>query len=196
MDKLPTNLAEFTHIRIIIGMVIGLGVARLLNGLARYVQHPQREEIYSVHLGWSLFMLLSVVHFWWFEFALGRIQVWTFESYLFVIAFAALYFFITAVLYPDKMGEYASYKDYFHARQTWIYGLLALMFVLDIVDSRLKGIDYFNDLGTAYLVRQIVIIVLVLAATRIRKSAYHIGLVSVVLLSQIWLITSNFSVLK
>jgi hypothetical protein len=68
--------------------------------------------------------------------------------------------------------------------------------VLDIVDSRLKGIDYFNDLGTAYLVRQIVMIVLVLAATRIRKSAYHIGLVSVVLLSQIWLITSNFSVLK
>lgn len=94
MDKLPTNLAEFTHIRIIIGMVIGLGVARLLNGLARYVQHPQREEIYSVHLGWSLFMLLSVVHFWWFEFALGRIQVWTFESYLFVIAFAALYFLL------------------------------------------------------------------------------------------------------
>ncbi|GAB2183208.1 hypothetical protein [Roseibium sp. LAB1] len=196
MEKLPSNLAEFTHIRIIIGMVIGLGVARLLNGLARYVQHPGKEEIYSVHLGWSLFMLLSVVHFWWFEFALGRIQVWTFESYLFVIAFAALYFFIAAVLYPDKMGEYANYKDYFQARKTWIYGLLALMFMLDIVDSRLKGIDYFNDLGTAYLVRQLTIVVLLLAATKIQKAAYHMGLVSVVLLSQVWLITSNFSVLK
>ena len=196
MDRLPINLAEFAHIRIIIGMVIGLGVARLLNGLARYVQHPSQEEIYGVHLGWSLFMLLSVVHFWWFEFALGRIQVWTFESYLFVIAFAALYFFITAVLYPDKMAEYANYKDYFFARKNWIYSLLALMFALDIVDSRLKGIDYFNDLGTTYLVRQIIMIVLVLAATRIRHTAYHIGLVSVVLLSQIWLIASNFSVLK
>lgn len=196
MEKLPSNLAEFTHIRIIIGMVIGLGVARLLNGLARYVQHPGKEEIYSVHLGWSLFMLLSVVHFWWFEFALGRIQVWTFESYLFVIAFAALYFFIAAVLYPDKMGEYANYKDYFQARKTWIYGLLALMFMLDIVDSRLKGSDYFNDLGTAYLVRQLTIVVLLLVATKIQKAAYHMGLVSVVLLSQVWLITSNFSVLK
>ena len=98
MGDIPANPAEFTHIRIIIGMVIGLGVARLLNGLARYAQHPGQEPIYAVHLGWSLFMLLSVAHFWWFEFALGRIQVWTFESYLFVIAFAALYFFITAIL--------------------------------------------------------------------------------------------------
>jgi len=195
MDSV-VNPAEFTHIRIIIGMVIGLGVARLLNGLARFVQHPGQEPIYSVHLGWSLFMLLSVVHFWWFEFALGRIQIWAFEAYFFVIAFAALYFFVAAVLYPDDMAEYSSYKDYFLARRTWIYGLLALMFVFDLIDTRLKGIDHFNALGLPYLIRQVTMIALILGGIRATRQTYHVALVGIVLLSQIWLIVSNFSILK
>lgn len=196
MESIVANPAEFTHIRIIIGMVVGLGVARLLNGLARFVQHPGREAIYSVHIGWSLFMLLAVVHFWWFEFALGRVQVWAFESYFFIIAFAALYFFVAAVLYPDKMDEYASYKAYFLARKTWIYGLLALLFVFDIVDTRLKGTEHFEMLGTPYLVRQITMVVLILWGIRARHHAYHLALVCTVLLTQIWLISSNFSILK
>ncbi|MES0882927.1 hypothetical protein [Roseibium sp. SCP14] len=187
--------AQFTHIRIIVGMVIGLGVARLLNGLARFVQHPGRERIYYVHIGWSLFMLLSVVHFWWFEFSLGKIEVWTFQNYLFVIAFAALYFFIAAVLYPDQMDEYSSYQAYFQDRKSWIYGLLAMMFVFDLVDSQLKGHEHMVELGMLYLVRQVTLIVLTLAAARVEKPVYHSVLVTFALATQIWLIASNFGVL-
>ncbi|TYC52254.1 hypothetical protein FMN50_18030 [Rhodobacterales bacterium] len=196
MESIVAHSAGFTHIRIIIGMVIGLGVARLLNGLARFVQHPGQEPIYSVHIGWSLFMLLAVVHFWWFEFALGRIEVWSFESYLFIIAFSALYFFVAAVLYPDKMGEYASYKEYFLERKAWIYSLLALLFVFDIIDSRLKGMAHIHDLGLPYLVRQVLMIVLILAGIRISRHAYHVALVTLVLLTQIWLIASSFGILR
>jgi len=55
---------QFIHIRIIIGIATGLSVTRLLTGLARFVQHPARERIYLVHLGWALFLLLAIVHFW------------------------------------------------------------------------------------------------------------------------------------
>jgi DMSO/TMAO reductase YedYZ heme-binding membrane subunit len=80
---------QFIHIRIIIGIVTGLTVTRLLTGRARFVQHPSRDRIYLVHLGWALFLLLAIVHFWWFEFGLARIEVWTFEVYFFVICYAA-----------------------------------------------------------------------------------------------------------
>lgn len=40
----------FPHIRIVMGMVIGLGVARLLSGVARIVQHPKQYPLYTVHL--------------------------------------------------------------------------------------------------------------------------------------------------
>jgi hypothetical protein len=60
----------FPHIRIVMGMVIGLGVTRLLSGVARIVQHPGQYRLYPVHLAWVASMLLLLVHFWWWEFIL------------------------------------------------------------------------------------------------------------------------------
>lgn len=54
---------EFFHVRVVIGMVVGLALARLLNGVARFVQHPRGPRPYPTHLVWSAFMLLAVVHF-------------------------------------------------------------------------------------------------------------------------------------
>jgi hypothetical protein len=85
-------------------------VTRLLTGLARFVQHSVRDRIYLAHLAWAFFLLLAIVHFWWFEFGLQRIGVWTFEIYLFVICYAALFFFLVALLFPDRMDEYSGFR--------------------------------------------------------------------------------------
>jgi hypothetical protein len=124
MDAAKPQADLFVHLRIIIGVVTGLCITRLLTGLARFVQHPARQRLYLVHFGWVLFLLLAIVHFWWFEFGLSRIQRWTFEIYFFVICYAILFFFISTLLFPDGMEEFSGYADYFHARQRWFYGLL------------------------------------------------------------------------
>jgi hypothetical protein len=58
-----TSAQIFTHIRIVMGIALGLGITRLLTGTAQFVQHPQRRRVYWVHLGWVLFMLVSLSHF-------------------------------------------------------------------------------------------------------------------------------------
>ena len=49
----PTELSVdiFQHIRVVIGIILGLGITRLLNGLARFVQHPSENRPYLTHLG-------------------------------------------------------------------------------------------------------------------------------------------------
>jgi hypothetical protein len=129
----------FGHVRIIIGMILGLCVSRLLTGLARFIQHPGKQKIYPVHLAWVGFILLSVIHFWWFEFGLRTIPLWTFEKYLFVIFYAGLYFLLCTLLFPDSMEEYTGYRDYFISRRKWFFGILALVHVVDVMDTLLKG---------------------------------------------------------
>ena len=107
----------FFHVRVMVGIVTGLSVTRLLTGLARFVQHPGREPIYLVHLGWALYLILAVILFWWFEFGLVRVPAWNFPTYFFVICYAALSFFTSAILFPDRMDDYAGFADYFHSRQ-------------------------------------------------------------------------------
>ena len=74
-----TNLTPaeiFQHVRVVMGIVLGLGITRLLTGLARFVQHPGHARAYPVHIGWALTLLLTLVHFWWWEIRLVDLQHW------------------------------------------------------------------------------------------------------------------------
>jgi hypothetical protein len=82
MEALPTHAEYFGHVRTIIGMVLGLSVARLVNGMTRFVQHPGTIKVYPVHLGWVVFLFITIVHFWWYEFHLSLVPVWTFPLYV------------------------------------------------------------------------------------------------------------------
>ena len=62
-----SSLEIFTHVRVLVGVVLGLGLTRILAGLARFMQHPGHKKLYVTHLLWVAVVLLAAVHFWWFE---------------------------------------------------------------------------------------------------------------------------------
>ncbi|MGK9055647.1 hypothetical protein [Xaviernesmea oryzae] len=169
----PTAAETFTHIRIVMGMVVSLSLARLLNGLAGIVQHPNAARIYAVHLGWVAFMFLFLVHFWWWEYRLHGLPVIEFTTYLFLILFCALFFFLCALIFPTSMQDYDGYEHYFMSRRKWFFGFLAGMLVTDFVDTALKGRDYFLSLGPEYPARTALYIVLSLIAVMTANRRYH-----------------------
>lgn len=103
----------YVHIRIVISMIVGLCITALLAGFARFVQHPRREHISLLHLGWAASMLIWVIHFWWWEFRLSAVEHWTFGLYLFIILYATLYYLICKLLFPDDIKGYSGYEEYF-----------------------------------------------------------------------------------
>ena len=153
-DIVPSD-TTFVHIRIIVGMIIGLSLTRLVNGVMRFVQHPGKEEIYPIHMGWVLFTFLFIVHFWWFEIALAKLHPWPFSVYLFLICYAGVFAMLASLLFPDRIDEYGTLKDYFQQRRRWFFGILLLMIVFDSIDTAIKGPEYFNrHYGLDYPVRQ------------------------------------------
>src|ERR1700761_2421516 len=140
MEQSASHLPDaFSHVRAILGFVISLGIARLLSGLARFVQHPARLTPDALHLGWSASILILLVHFWWWEFWLGVIPVWTFGLYAFLLFFVLQLYLLTTLLYPDDIAEYAGYGDYFMQRRAWFFGLYASVQLFDMVDTLIKG---------------------------------------------------------
>jgi len=195
METLVPNPGSFVHVRVFIGIITGLCVARLLNGLANLVQNPRREHLYSVHIGWALFLLLAVMHFWWFEIGLARIERWTFTIYFVVVFYASCFFFTCAILFPDKVGENASYRDYFHTRQKWFYGLLATLFCLDMLDTAMKGAEHFRSFGAIYPLRQTGLAALAVAAMWVRAPRFHIAFLVLALAAEVFWILDQFAVL-
>lgn len=179
------SIKLFEHCRLIVGMVLSLAIARLLNGLARFVQHPKKVRIYIVHIGWAFVMLLYLIHFWWWEFKLSTIQQWTFEAYLLIIFYAILFFLLCSLLFPDQMEEYGGFEDYFTSRRKWFFGIFALSFILDIADTALKGMPYFHSLGIEYPIRNITFIILCAVAMFVTNQKFQLGFVTASLIYEL-----------
>ena len=168
---------QFLHIRVVLGILLGLAITRLLTGLARFVQHPGRQKVYGVHVGWAAFLFVLLTHFWWWEFRLVHVHDWTFVVYAFLICYVVLIFLLCTLLFPDDLDEYTGYRDYFLSRRVWFFGLLALSFLLDFGDTLIKGSAYLHSLSAEYPVRNAAYVVLCLVAMRVRSERFHAAFV-------------------
>lgn len=192
MEGAIPNPEVFTHVRVIIGIILGLSISRLLTGVARIIQHPQHRNIYVVHLGWVLFTLLTVVHFWWFEFYLHQLVLWKFEAYLFVIFFASLHFLACAMLFPDSMEGYDGYEDYFMSRRAWFFGIMISIFVFDFIDTAMKGHAHFRSLGPEYPLRNLALIGLLSAGIYFSNRRARLAILVAALIIQMAFILVQF----
>lgn len=163
----------FPHVRIIMGMVLSLGIARLLTGLARFIQHPDKHAIDPIHLGWVVSILLLLVHFWWWEYRLYLIPHWTVTLYLFLFGFTILLFALCALLFPDNIDEYSGYADYFMSRRRWFFGVLAATFVFDYLDTLLKGREHVELFGIEYELRITAYLILCAIAAFTSNRLFH-----------------------
>jgi hypothetical protein len=163
----------YLHVRVLLSMILGLGVGHLLRGVSRIVQHPRKYKIYWVHLVWTLFLFLYLIHFWWWEFYLQKVLQWTFPLYFFIAIYATLLYLLCSLFYPDEMSEYDGYRHFFYSRRQWIFTLMTLLFIADVIDTLIKGRDYRSHLGLLYEIRTGVYLLLSVAAIKIRNPRFH-----------------------
>lgn len=163
----------FEHIKVVIGIILGLGLTHLIMGSVRFIQHPGRKKLYSVHLLWVFYIFLLLIHFWWWEFNLKSLVQWHFRDYFFVICYTLIFFMICALLYPEDLRDYDGYEDYFYSRKKWFFGLLAICFLADLVDTLIKGTDYYIWATTEYYIRIASHVALCLVAMTTNNRIFH-----------------------
>lgn len=180
MDSDPVYL----HIRVVLSIILGLSITTLLRGLASIIEHPRRRGWSWIHLCWVLWALISVVTFWWWEFRLGEVRQWTFGLYLFVIAYCAAWFMLCVLLFPDDVREYGSYEAYLLQRRGWFFGMLALLTLLDLGDTAIKGHSRWQMLGPAYPLHTMLMLAIAALGAVCRQRRVQLGLAVTALLYQ------------
>ncbi|HTJ56836.1 MAG TPA: hypothetical protein VL418_04625 [Devosiaceae bacterium] len=164
----------FIHLRILLGTVIGLGMARLLVGFAGFIQHPGRAKLYVTHLIWAGAIFLTLVQFWWWEFALFEVKFWNFGAFLFLIAYCTALFLLSVLLFPDDIKEYHGYEDFFMSRRAWFFGLFAITIIFDLFDNAIKQPNYFSGLDPEYAIALPLGILLCIGAIVTSNRTYHL----------------------
>ena len=195
VQALHDGSALFGHVRVLIGMIVGLGLTHLLRNFAELMERPGQRRIYWVHLAWALFVFLYMLHFWWWEFRLSYVEAWSFNVYLFITVYALLLYLLCAFTFSTSAEGYPSYRDYFYSRRHWCFGVLSLVYAVDLFDTWIKGPEYFHSFGIEYPLRNVSHALLCLLAIFIRSPKFHGALVIFVLAYQTSWIARQFEIL-
>jgi hypothetical protein len=97
--------------------------------------------------------------------------VWTVQLYLFLVLYALVLYLLCVVLYPKEAPS--DFREYFHLRRGWFFGLWILVYLIDIVDTTLKGPAHLAGLGFEYWATVAVFIALFLVSLAIRNERFH-----------------------
>lgn len=177
---------DFTHARVIIGIVTGFSMARLLTGIAGLIQRHPHGTGAGLQLAWAAYLLLSVTHFWWFEFGVAPGGHWGFGLYLFTIVYAALFFFTCVILFPDPADAPEGFDAYFRTHGPLFYGLVVVLLATDAAFAAMKGAAHLRLLGPGYLLKVGLTAALALADAWVRPPRLHVAIAAAAIVMQIW----------
>jgi hypothetical protein len=103
------DVAAFKHVVVPIGVVVGLGVARLMTALSHYLQQRQRVRFSTGHGLWCALLFLWLVGLWWIAWGLRRVdtELWSFFTLIFLLSGPCLVYLAVTLLLPDlpEQGE-------------------------------------------------------------------------------------------
>ncbi len=165
-------MSQFEYVAVLISIIVGLALTQILRGVGRMVTTKDGPRPYWVHLIWTFYLFLNIALFWWWEFRLGTVE-WSLSIYLVVITYATLFFFVSLVMQPGTLDGVASYREYFYSHRRWIFGLIIAITLWDFVDTLIKGMTHFANLGAGYLAMNITLIGASAVAIITPNERYH-----------------------
>jgi hypothetical protein len=165
----------FEYLSVLISIILALGMTRVLGGVGEMLQARSRRRIYWVHVIWIFNVFIYLVIAWWIFYRWRNQQTWTFFLFVFVLVSPTVLYLASLLLFPREsdVNLAIDYKTHYYANHRAFFILFALFAPVDIVDSLLKGVPHFLDLGPQYIVINVLYCVGLITAAITRNERYH-----------------------
>lgn len=136
-------MSEFEYLSVLVSILIGLGIAHLLAGIARMIHRRGEYRLDAVHLLWTGALFWTLILNWWVFFESRELEVWSFDYFFVVVVWAVLFFLMAVVLFPPDMAEGEDYSVVFERNRLWFLGLFIASSLSDILLTGMRG-DLFD----------------------------------------------------
>jgi hypothetical protein len=168
-------MGAFEYLSVLISIVLALGMTRVLAGVGEMLQARTQRRIYWVHVIWILNVFTYLVIAWWVFYRWRNEQAWTFFLFVFVLISPTILYLASLLLFPREstMDESVDYKMHFYANHRAFFIIFALYAPVDLVDTLLKGVPHFFELGPLYIVSLVLFLVGATTAAVTRNERYH-----------------------
>lgn len=182
-------MSPFEYVLPMVSILVGLAIGDLSLSLHRLLRARRRVRWDWLPLAAALLVVLLILFFWWEFYAMGRAEVWT-RYWAFLVLAAALIamFLLASAALPDAVPEDGlDLAAYYDENRRYFWSLFAvftlLSFVLDVLAY--TGAPAIPA-GPLRAIPTLGIAALLLSLAFVRKRAYHVGVVLLLLLFFGW----------
>src|SRR6516225_884213 len=168
-------MGAFEYLSVLISIILALGMTRVLAGVGEMLQARSRHRVYWVHVIWIVNLFLYLVIAWWIFYRWRDQQPWNFYLFLFVLISPTILYLASLLLLPREgdVDTAIDYKVHYYANHRAFFILFALFVPVDVVDSLLKGVAHFLDLGPIYFVSSVLYFTGLITAAITSNERYH-----------------------
>ena len=113
-------MSLFEFLMVLVSIIVGLGIAEILSGVARMIRCRESIRGYWVHGLAVALVFLALLQQWWEIWGLRNTPEWTFASLLMMLAGPVGLFLIAHLMFPVSMSG-ANVREYYYGvmRPAW-----------------------------------------------------------------------------
>lgn len=169
----------FSYLTVLISIVLGLGIAHLLGGLARSISHRATTSFYWPTMVWIVVLLILIVQVWWVDFSLSEQGHWTFAGFASTLLIPAALYVMAFLILPESHDM----REAFFENRVWFFSLLVAVPVFGSLQQYLVEGHVHRDLDTLAKLLGVVLSAgaIYFGSERAQKIYAVIGIVFVVL---------------
>src|SRR5829696_1643081 len=95
----------FEYLAVIVSVIVGLGLTRILQGMARMLEARARVRVYWVHLVFTGIVFLGHLLFWWLFWSSRQVEAWSFFPFLFLLLQPIILYLLLVYASPTSPTE-------------------------------------------------------------------------------------------
>jgi len=130
LEKVPArtmNLFEF--LMILLSLIVGLGLAEILSGVARSLKAKDTRGFSWAHSATTLTVFVGLLQTFWESWGLAAIDTWSFPAMLLMLGSPICLFLIAHLMFPERESS-VNLDDYYFDRAGLIWALAGLTVIV------------------------------------------------------------------
>ena len=171
-------MSLFEFLMVLVSIIVGLGIAEVLSGIARLIRYRGSITGYWIHSVFVMAVFFALLQQWWEIWGLHAAPVWTFFGLVMMLAGPVGLFLIAHLLFPEPM-QGANLREYYDGAMRPIWWLAAVTVVLS---TSFRPLVFDMDLFSGDNVSSVALFFGFVALATIRRPLVHAILVPAFLL--------------
>jgi hypothetical protein len=121
-------MSLFEFLMVLVSIIIGLGIAEILTGIARQLRTRRSTQSYWVHSILVAVIFFALLQQWWEIWGLRLEPEWPFYGLVMMVSGPVGLFLIAHLLFPEPMDG-ANIREYYYGvmRPIWLLGLFTVV---------------------------------------------------------------------